>query len=227
MRDISQDDAYMKQWAYRLKINSDGSAEAKRTLEGVNFAENRRKFEFESWTDPERNRLYEARLRRERKQIVDVTVTPSGKSPISIFSSKEVIPIDCHKAHRITHSIPLTDPNRRPRVRYLKPGDEFKIEFIENHEVNTWKIRGDRYRHRVSHPTESLHVEVTFPEDWEFPSESTDNVVGWCKSPTSGEWKRTEEQPELRRGNKAVWEIKRPRLLHIYRFSYSRMRLRR
>lgn len=223
LREICQEDAFIKKWGYYLKINPDGSAIVRREIHAINFGEKRRKFEFESWTDPERNRRIEREIRKARTMRTEVTVIPKKKPPIKIFSSKDIVPIEGHKVNRIVHSIPLTDPPNKPDVPYLSPDDEFRIVFSEKHEVGTWKIRGDKYRHRISHATELMHVKMTFPSNWTFPQESTDNVVGWVKAPTSGKWERTEEQPKMQRGNTVVWDIRHPRLMYIYKLQYSKM----
>jgi len=223
LREISEEDVFLKEWIYCLKIQADGSATLRRQIHGRNFAVKRRNFEFQSWTDPEKNASHEKALKKIRKMITDVTVIPKGKGPIRVFASKSVKPTSARRVNRLVHSVPLTDPPSKPEVKYLNPNDEFIIVINDRHQANTWKRKGDEYTHLIRYPHELLHIEITFPRNWAFPEATIDNVVGYVKSPTTAKWERTDEQPENAGQHKFVWEIRYPRLLHTYKLAYSRM----
>jgi hypothetical protein len=222
LKDICQGDCYVRKWSYFANIKADGSALVRRQVYGINYAPTRRKFEFETWIDYRHDASEEEEIKKQSGMKVDVTVIQAKKSPLKLYSSQEIDP-EFQSSIRFIRSIPIAETATK-QVDHLVPGDEFIIDLENTSPKGTWLCEnGDRYIHRITHLTETMHVELLLPKEWKFPIKSTENAAGYRKAPTLGVWERTDEQPKIEHGNKIVWDVKYPRLMHSYKLEYCKM----
>lgn len=222
IRETCKGDALLKLWQASIDIKADGTSTVKRKISGVNFANEREYYEFEAWTDPERDPEYETQLKRARG-IKATVVSVVGRRSEAICRDLEVLPVDAYKVNRVVHVIPVS------KGEPLKPHDSFSIHFDEKIEKNTWKIIGDSYFHRVRHVTEKLTFELLLPKEWQFPRlpPTEKNAIGETKDPTCGRWMETAEKPTADRTRagrwKISWSIEYPKLLNVYKLTYHSM----
>jgi hypothetical protein len=222
IRETCKGDALLKLWQASIDIKADGTSTVKRRISGINFANERKFYEFEAWTDPERNSTYETQLKTARG-IKATVMSDIGRRSVAICKDMDVPPVDAYKVNRVVHVIPVA------KDEPLKPHDSFDIRFEEKIEENTWKITGDSYFHRVRHVTEKLIFELLLPRKWQFPRlPPTEKIaVGETKDPTCGLWMETPEKPTVEKTRsgrwKISWKIEYPKLLNVYKLTYHSM----
>jgi len=209
--DSTSSDCIISLWEAAVEIRDDGSCIVRRTIEGINNAEERRYFEFVSYHD-----VWEVpSAQQPRPSKITAEVRKGGREfSTRILHDVEFLPKQSAMRMHQSYSIPVAGERDPP----LRKGDSFAIKIEESLPEGTWKKNGDFYSHSGAHVTQKLVIKLNLPKGWNVVSD-----FARIKSPTTSVWKQLEnvEVTRKREGTALVVEVEYPKLFHVYQLGYK------